>query len=139
MFLLDTNVVSELRKVRIGKADQGVAKWEKTTDTDFLFLSAITVMELELGTIMMERRDPSQGAMLRSWLESQVLTAFHDRILIVDWVIARRCAMLHVPNPRPFRDSLIAATALIHGMTVVTRDVSRFAGAGVPILNPWAS
>lgn len=137
MYLLDTNVVSELRKVRAGKADRRVAEWEKTTDADSLFISSITVMELELGTLLMERKDSRQGALLRSWLETQVLTEFQDRILIVDWRVARRCAVLHVPNPRPFRDSFIAATALIHGMTVVTRDVSHFLGTGVEILNPW--
>src|SRR5271170_4333240 len=137
MYLLDTNVVSELRKVHVGKADHRVAAWEKTTDAESLFLSAVTVMELELGTLLMERKDLRQGAILRSWLENKVLTEFQDRTLIVDWAVARRCAALHVPNPRPFRDSFIAATALIHGMTVVTRDASHFLGTRVPILNPW--
>jgi predicted nucleic acid-binding protein len=137
MYLLDTNVVSELRKIQAGKADCRVAAWEKTTDAETLFLSAVTVMELELGTLLMERKDSRQGTMLRSWLEKRVLSEFQDRILIVDYAVARRCAALHVPNPRPFRDSFIAATALVHGMTVVTRDASHFLGTGVEILNPW--
>ena len=102
-----------------------------------MFLSSITVLELERGTLLMERRDASQGAMLRSWLEDHVLPAFADRILPVDTLVALRCAALHVPNPRSYRDSLIAATAMVHGMTVVTRNISDYEATGVALLNPW--
>jgi predicted nucleic acid-binding protein len=138
MFLLDTNVVSELRKVRSGKADRHVVAWANSVDADDLYLSAITIQELEIGVLLMERRDFSQGAMLRAWLNSYVLPAFTDRILPVDTVVAQCSARLHVPDPCPLRDGLIAATALVHGMTVVTRNIADFKSTGVQTLNPWA-
>ena len=138
MFVLDTNVVSELRKVRAGKADSNVARWADSVDTALLHISAVTVLELELGVLQFERRDPRQGAMLRTWLDTLVLPAFAGRILPLDTLIAQRCARLHVPDPRSERDALIAATALVHGMTVVTRNVADFTDCGVAVVNPWA-
>jgi len=138
MYLLDTNVVSELRKIRLGKADSQVAAWADSVDAADLYLSVITLQELEIGILLTERRDPSQGAVFRAWLNKQVLPAFAGRILLVDMAVAQRSAQLHVPDPRPVRDGLIAATALVHGMTVVTRNVDDFEPTGVAILNPWA-
>jgi hypothetical protein len=138
MYLLDTNVVSELRRVRAGRADPGVAAWADQVDAASLFLSAITIHELELGVQLMERRDAAQGAVLRKWLEERVLPAFGNRILAVDTDVARRSAGLHVPDPRPLRDGFIAATALTHRMVVVTRNVSDFEACGVDLLNPWS-
>ena len=137
MFVLDTNVVSELRKVRLGKADANVAAWAQSVDAADLFVSAITIMELELGVLSIERKDATQGAMLRSWLEQHVLPEFSWRTLPVDTAVAQRCARLHVPDKRGERDALIAATALVHGMTVVTRNIADFEPTGVTILNPW--
>jgi len=137
MYLLDTNVISELRKTRTAKGDRRVRVWSESIPVASMFLSSITVLELERGTLLMERRDASQGAMLRSWLEDHVLPAFAGRILPVDTPVALRCAALHVPNPRSYRDSLIAATAMVHGMTVVTRNISDFEATGVALLNPW--
>ena len=137
MYLLDTNIVSELRKVRLGKADSGVAAWAEEVDAADLFISAITLQELEIGVLRAERRDPAQGAMLRTWLDAHVLPAFAGRILPIDTAVARRSAQLHVPDPRPVRDGLIAATALVHAMTVVTRNTSDFEPTGVTLLNPW--
>lgn len=137
MFILDTNVVSELRKVRLSRADKNVAQWADSVDSADLYLSAITVQELEIGVLLAERRDPSQGAIFRTWFENHVLPAFAGRILSVDTAVAQRSAALHVPDPRPFRDSLITATALVHGMTIVTRNVADLQSAGVSILNPW--
>ena len=139
MFLLDTNVVSELRKVRTGKADAHVVKWAEGKDTASLYLSVISLLELKTGVLQIERRDRSQGALLRTWLENNVLPAFDGRILPVDAQVAQRCARLHVPDPRAERDALIAATALVHGMTVATRNIADFAPMGVPLLNPWDS
>jgi len=139
MYVLDTNVVSELRKVQAGKADANVAAWAERVDAADLFVSAITVMELELGILSIERKDSSQGALLRAWLEQHVLPEFSGRVLPVDTVVARRCARLHVPDRCSERDALIAATAIVHGMTVVTRNVADFASTGVTILNPWES
>jgi len=139
MYLLDTNVVSELRKSHTGKADRHVKAWSDGVDAASMFLSVITLLELELGTLLMERRDTRQGAMLRAWVEHQILPSFAGRILAVETAIAQKSAALQVPNPRPYRDALIAATGLVHGMTVVTRNVSDFEPTGVPTLNPWQS
>jgi predicted nucleic acid-binding protein len=137
MYLLDTNVVSELRKIRLGRADSNVALWADSVDAVDLYVSAITVQELEIGVLLAERRDPAQGAMFRTWLDSHVLPAFAGRILPVDTTVAMRSARLHVPDPRPVRDCLIAATALVHGMTVVTRNIVDFEASGVMLFNPW--
>ena len=137
MFILDTNVVSELRKVRLGKADENVAQWADSVATPDLYLSVVTIQELEIGVLLAERRDAEKGAIFRTWLNSHVLPAFEGRILPVDLAVARQSAKLHVPDSHPVRDGLIAATALVHGMTVVTRNVDEFKRTGVPILNPW--
>lgn len=137
MFVLDTNVVSELRKVRLGKADGRVANWAESVDAADLYLSVITVQELEIGVLLAERRDPAQGAVFKTWLDSHVLPAFAGRILPIDMAVAQRSAKLHVPDPRPARDGLIAATALVHGMTIVTRNLADFESSGVKLLNPW--
>jgi predicted nucleic acid-binding protein len=137
MFILDTNVVSELRKAGFGTANVNVAGWTRAVAAGSLFLSAITIMELEIGVRLMERRDNRQGRALRGWLDGRVVPILQDRIFPVDTVVARRCAALHVPDRRSDRDALIAATALVHGMTVVTRNVADFVDSGVPIINPW--
>ncbi len=139
MYLLDTNVISELRKAKTGKADSKVVAWAEHVPMPSLFLSVITLLELETGVLLIERRDPSQGAILRRWFETQVLPAFSGRILAVDTPVVRRCARLHVPDPRSDRDALIAATALVHNLTVVTRNVADFELTGVRIMNPWTS
>jgi predicted nucleic acid-binding protein len=137
MFLLDTNVISELRKAGDGNADANVVSWSSSVVATRLYLSAITVMELELGILRFERRDAIQGARLRRWMNNHVLPEFSERTLPIDVPVALRCAQLHVPDPRPGRDAYIAATALVHGMTVVTRNVADFIPIGVPLLNPW--
>lgn len=138
MFLLDTNVISELRKAGDGKADANVTAWLSRQDASQLYVSAITLMELELGILLIARRDSAQGTGLRTWMDSHVLREFSERTLPVDTAVALRCARLHVPDPRPDRDAYIAATAFVHGMTVVTRNVADFEPAGVGVLNPWA-
>jgi predicted nucleic acid-binding protein len=137
MYLLDTNVVSEMGKAAAGRVHPNVSAWARTVLTPHLFLSIVTVMELEIGVLLMERRDPIQGSRLRGWLEGQILPSFSGRILNIDTQIARHCAGLHVPNPTPYRDGFIAATALVHRMTVVTRNVVEFLPTGVTVLNPW--
>ena len=135
MFLLDTNVVSELRRPE--RADANVRAWASNSPAALHALSVVTVLELELGTLLMERRDAMQGAILRRWLEHEVLTPLSSRVLPIDIEIARVCASLHVPDPRPERDALIAATALVHGLTVVTRNTADFDSIGVALINPW--
>lgn len=138
MYLLDTNVISELRKARSTKANKNVLAWANSVSATTLYLSVISILEVETGILLIERRDPSQGAILRSWLNTHVLPAFSERIIAVDVAIAQCCAKLHVPDPRSDRDAIIAATALIHGMTIVTRNVDDFKPTGVEIFNPWA-
>ncbi|HRJ53918.1 MAG TPA: type II toxin-antitoxin system VapC family toxin [Candidatus Thiothrix moscowensis] len=137
MYVLDTNVVSELRKAKTGKADPHVVAWAQSVPATSLFVSAISILELETGILLLERRDATQGAMLRQWLETQVLPSFAERVLAVDTAVAWQCASLHVPDPRSDRDALIAASAMAHGMAVVTRNVEDFKPTGVEIVNPW--
>ena len=135
MFLLDTNVLSELRWRE--RTHPKVAAWADSVQATDLFLSAITILEIEAGTLMLARRDVAQGAVLRAWIDDKVLPAFAGRVLAIDTAVAQRCARLHVPDPRAERDALIAATALVHRMCVVTRNVSDFQPMGVELLNPW--
>lgn len=137
MYLLDTNVVSEIRKMKSGKADANVTAWIRKVNASSLYISVITILELEQGILGKERADAHQGAILRNWFEKQVLPTFADFTLSIDEAVARRCATLHVPNKKGERDSLIAATALVHNMTVVTRNIKDFTGTGVVTLNPW--
>lgn len=137
MYILDTNVVSELRKGK--KADRNLRVWAQTLPAASLYLSVVSILELEMGILLVERRDPKQGGILRAWMDGHVLPSFSGRILAIDTVVAQRCAALHVPNPRSDRDALIAATALVHSMTVVSRNVTHFQPTGVAVVNPWQS
>jgi predicted nucleic acid-binding protein len=137
VYLLDTNVISELRKAGDGKADVNVVAWLSGLDAGTFFLSAVTLMEIELGILRIERRDAAHGSRLRAWMNNHILPEFADRILPVDAAVALRCAALHVPDPCSERDAFIAATALVHGMTIVTRNTADFKATAVPMLNPW--
>jgi toxin FitB len=135
MFLLDTNVISELR--RPDKADRSVVAWASAIPAASFFLSVISILEIELGVLRIARKDVAQGAILRAWIDRQVLPRFDGRILPVDTAVAQQCAHLHVPDRRAERDALIAATAMVHGLTVVSRNVGDFGPIGVAVLNPW--
>lgn len=137
MFLIDTNVISESRKMRSGRAAPQVVAWLKATDPSTTFISAMTLFELELGVVRIERRDATQGASLRRWLDQIVKPGFAGRVLAMDGAVAVACAGLHVPDPVSERDGWIAATALVHGLTVVTRNVRDFEGTGVGVVDPW--
>jgi predicted nucleic acid-binding protein len=136
MFLLDTNVVSALR--RPDKAPAQVVRWAQAMDAEDFYLSAISILEIEIGIAARARTDAKQAQILRAWLEGDLLERFEDRILPVDTAVARRCGPLHVPDRRPERDALIAATALVHGLSVVTRNTADFEGTGAALVNPWA-
>jgi predicted nucleic acid-binding protein len=135
MFLLDTNVISELRRPE--RANKNVVAWASTIPAASFFLSAISILEVELGTLKIARRDAAQGAILRAWIDEQLLPRFEGRILAFDTAVAQRCARLHVPDRRAERDALIAATAMVHSLTVVTRNIADFKSIGVALLNPW--
>lgn len=135
MYLLDTNIVSELRRPE--RANDGVLRWIGSTDVDSMYVSALTLMEIHIGVLRAERRDAATGRVLRQWLDERVVPSFAGRVLAVDGPVALLCARLHVPDARPERDALIAATALVHGFTVVTRNTGDFAATAVPVLNPW--
>jgi toxin FitB len=135
MYLLDTNVISELRRPE--KANRNVVAWASAIPAASFFLSSISILEIELGALLSARRDAAQGAVLRAWIDEQILPRFEGHILPVDAAVAQRCARLHVPDPRAERDALIAATAMVHGLTVVTRNVADFEPVGVAVVNPW--
>lgn len=137
MYLLDTNVLSELRRPE--RADARVSAWAGRTDPASLYLSVITLLELEMGVLAVERCDAAQGRALRGWLDTRVVPAFATRILPIDTEVARRCAALHVPDRRAERDALIAATALVHRLTVVTRNEQDFRPTGASVFNPWTA
>jgi toxin FitB len=137
MLLLDTNVVSELRKVASGKAHPNVVVWNETVDPAETFISSVVLHELEIGVRLVEHSDAAAGKVLRNWLENTVLTAFSGRILPLDEATAVQAARWHVPNPKPVNDAYIAATALTRRMTLVTRNIKDFEGMGVALTNPW--
>lgn len=137
MYLLDTNVVSELRKSASGRADPNVIHWASNVPANKQYLSVMSLLEIEMGILLIESKDKPQAKRLRDWLNNKVLPTFTGRILSIDQNTALRCAKLHVPNPKPDRDALIAATALEHNMVVVTRNVKDFSSIGVEIINPW--
>jgi predicted nucleic acid-binding protein len=137
VFLLDTDVVFELRKAGTSNADVNLSQWASSVESGYLYLSSISVLELEIGVLRMERRDKRQGKVLRSWLANRVLPAFDGRVLPFDLAAAERCARFHVPDPRSDRDSFIAAIAQVHNLIVVTRNIQDFEPLGVSLLNPW--
>ena len=139
MFLLDTNVVSELRKVGDGRADVNVVAWISNQLSGSFYISVLTLMELEIGILRIERRDAKQGARLRQWMDQYVMPEFMERTLPIDIAVALKCARLHAPDPRAERDALIAATAIVYGMTVVTGNVTDFKTTGVAVYNPWTA
>ena len=135
MFLLDTNVISELRKA--DKANPHVVDWAKKITPSKMFVSVISIMELRMGILSLARKDTRQADVLSRWLDTLVLPTFSGRILSVDLAVANQCAALHVPDARSDRDALIAATAIVHGFTVVTRNIKDFRETGVSLINPW--
>lgn len=134
MYLLDTNILSELRRPR-ARVDLGLAEFIDSVAPIDLHISTITIFEIELGVRLVEHGNDQQKARrLRQWLEQQVIPQFGDRILPIDLPIARQASALHVPNPRPERDSFIAATALVHRLRMVTRNIRDFEPMGVELV-----
>lgn len=135
MYLLDTNVISELRKRR---GNSGVKQWVAKQSVADLAISVVTIIEIETGILRKGRTDPEQAQIVTRWFEQSVLTGFADRILPLDLAAARRVALLQVPDQAPQHDALIAGTALARALTVVTRNTRDFECAGVEYLNPWS-
>jgi predicted nucleic acid-binding protein len=135
MFIVDTNIVSDLRKS--DKAPPSLVAWAKSQPPSAIYISAVSMWELEYGILLKAYKDPLQGEVLKAWFEQIVIPAYAGRILPVCFDVTRACAPLHVPDKRPERDALIAATAIVHKMTVVTRNEKDFAGMNCPLLNPW--
>lgn len=136
MYLLDTNVVSELRKPA-DRMNAQVRGWAAGFRSDDARLSAITISELSQWVAGTSRRDAQQGALLDRWLNQRVLAAYAGRILPVDTNVALIAGRLHLPDPRDYRDAFIAATAIHHHLTVVTRNVHDFAPMEISLLNPF--
>ena len=137
MFLIDTNVVSEFRKIHVGKADINVTRWSEQTPASDMFLSVVTILELEIGILRLERRDSFQARQLRTWLTDYILPGFDGQVIPVSMEVAQASAAYHIPDPAPFRDAFIAATAQVHGLTVVTPNTADFQRCSVSLLNPW--
>jgi hypothetical protein len=142
MYLLDTNVLSEMRKASRMKEssprmDGRVEKWVASASPSDLHLSVVSILELERGFHLLRRRDPAQAELILLWVRNGLLPSFDGRILGVDLDIVQCCAGLSIPNPIDYRNSLIAATALVRGLTVVTRNIRHFEPTGVGLLNPW--
>ncbi|MFC0308251.1 type II toxin-antitoxin system VapC family toxin [Gallibacterium trehalosifermentans] len=137
MYLLDTNVISEIRRLKQGKCNAGVERWVKNTSSELIYTSPVVMMELERGVLAKERKDPVQGAILRRWLTEIVQPAFINRILQIDAKTAEICARLHIPDHTPENDAWIAATAKQHKLILVTRNIIDFQKAEVELFNPF--
>ena len=137
MYLLDTNIISEIRKLAKNKCDKNVADWVRSTSKDLMFANAVVMMELERGVMSIERKDTTQGKLLRHWFEMDVKPAFHGKILKIDEQTAQICAKLHIPDHAPENDAWIAASAIQHNLVLVTRNTADFARTGVKLFNPF--
>lgn len=138
MYLLDTNVISEMRKVATGRANLGLCEWASRQEASWFHISVVTAMELERGILSVERRDTQQGKLLRRWLEQVVRRQFGDKTLFIDDITAEICASLHVPNRCPENEAWIAAQAIQHNLTLVTRNEKDFIGLGIKLINPFS-
>lgn len=138
MYLLDTNIISEIRKLAKNKCDKNVADWVRSTSKDLMFTNAVVMMELERSVMSIERKDTTQGELLRHWFEMDVKPAFHGKILKIDEKTAQICAKLHIPDHAPENDAWIAASAIQHHLVLVTRNTADFARTGVKLFNPFA-
>ena len=136
-YLVDTNVISEFRKMRSGRANENVVRYFSHIQPSNIYMSVITFYEFEKGIKQMELRDQDQGEILRNWMENHVIKYWGANILPIDVNVARICAGLHVPNPKSLSDSFIASTAIVHGLALVTRNVKDFEKIDIEVINPF--
>lgn len=134
-YLLDTNVISEIRRPR---PDLGVMAWFDGLGDADLFVSVLTLGEIQLGVARLRKRDPKQAEVLDGWL-TQLRRSFADRVLSVTDEVAARWALLNEPRPLPVVDGLLAATAVVNDAVLVTRNTADLRGVDVRLLNPFAS
>ncbi|MCY6412791.1 type II toxin-antitoxin system VapC family toxin [Acinetobacter sp. VNH17] len=137
MYLLDTNILSQIRKIHHPHCPNAFKHWFETTDLSLCYLSVITIFEIEQGILRKEHIDPIQGHLLRTWFEQKIQSEFKDRVLELNMTIALKTAQLHVPNPASLTDSMIGATALQHNLTLITRNTKDFQSFGVKLFNPF--
>ncbi|MBN6067169.1 type II toxin-antitoxin system VapC family toxin [Aggregatibacter actinomycetemcomitans] len=137
MYLLDTNIVSELRKLEKGRADPNVTKWFQQVDLQQAYLSVITLFEIKIGILQLIRHDAQQATILQNWFTNTLLPNFENRILPLDQNVALACAELHIPDKKPLNGSYLAATAKVHHLKMVTRNLKDFQHSGVEIINPF--
>ncbi|WP_228777398.1 type II toxin-antitoxin system VapC family toxin [Lonepinella koalarum] len=137
MFLIDTNVISELRKIPLGDANVNVSEWAMRIPEEHIFISVVSIMEIKRGILTLQRRDPTQAKIIQQWFENIIKAQFQSRILPINLKTAEICATLHAPNKRPENDAWIAAIALEHNLTLATRNVKDFDIAELKIFNPW--
>lgn len=137
MYLLDTNIISEIRKINLKTANIGVTQWAENNHKDLMYISVISLFELEKGVLNLERKDAQQGKIYRDWLDNKVKPTFENRILSITPQTVLICAKMHIPDKKSLTDSLIAATAIENNLTVITRNEKDFIPTGAKILNPF--
>lgn len=137
MYLLDTNIISEMRKVKSGKANPNLTAWLAQQDSNSFYTSAVVMMELERGILGIERKDPQQGRALRAWFDSMAAALLAGRVLPINETTAAICAKLHIPDRSPENDAWIAATARQYGLTLATRNTKDFEPMGIRLCNPF--
>lgn len=132
-YLLDTNILSEVRKPH---GDANVRSWFAEVGSDELYVSVLTLGEVRQGTERLKRRDEAQAAVIERWLEG-LAASYRERLLPVDLEVVDAWGRLNVPDPLPVIDGLLAATALVHSLTLVTRNTKDVERSGVPLINPF--